>query len=88
MANGVEEIISTLYEMVRDAWGLPLGAEKCVIERDKVLDLLDELHRQGMTIIVVTHELDVGKRADRIINIIDGQVFTGKSEYQENGKTK
>ena len=65
----------------------PTGAldSKTTIE---VLDLLDELHRQGMTIIVVTHELDVGKRADRIINIIDGQVFTGKSEYQENGKTK
>lgn len=46
MANGVEEIISTLYEMVRDAWGLPLGAEKCVIERDKVLDLLDEISNQ------------------------------------------
>ena len=65
----------------------PTGAldSKTTIE---VLDLLDELHRQGMTIIVVTHELDVGKRADRIIKIIDGQVFTGKSEYQENGKTK
>ena len=65
----------------------PTGAldSKTTIE---VLDLLDELHRQGMTIIVVTHELDVGKRADRIINIIDGQVFTGKSEYQEHGKTK
>ena len=65
----------------------PTGAHdsKTTIE---VLDLLDELHRQGMTIIVVTHELEVGKRADRIINIIDGQVFTGKSEYQENGKTK
>ena len=33
MANGVEEIITTLYEMVQDAWSLPLGAEKCVIER-------------------------------------------------------
>ena len=46
MANGVEEIISTLYEMVHDAWGLPLGADKCVVERDKVLDLLDEINNQ------------------------------------------
>ena len=42
MANGIEETITTLYEMVQDAWSLPLGAEKCVVERDKVLDLLDE----------------------------------------------
>ena len=40
MANGIEETITTLYEMVQDAWSLPLGAEKCVVERDKVLDLL------------------------------------------------
>mgnify|MGYP002521882583 CR=1 FL=1 len=46
MANGIEETITTLYEMVQDAWSLPLGAEKCVIERDKVLDLLDEISNQ------------------------------------------
>ena len=65
----------------------PTGAldSKTTIE---VLDLLKELHQQGMTIIVVTHELDVGQQADRIINIIDGQVCHSKTEYQENGKTK
>ena len=45
-ANGVEEIITSLYEMIQDAWSLPLGAEKCVIERDKALDLLDEISNQ------------------------------------------
>ena len=44
--NGIEEIITTLYEMVQDAWSLPLGNEKCVVERDKVLDLLDEISNQ------------------------------------------
>ncbi|MDD7772772.1 MAG: hypothetical protein ACI3VX_05645 [Faecousia sp.] len=44
--RGIEELISTLYEMVQDAWGLPLGADKCVVERDKVLDLLDEISNQ------------------------------------------
>ena len=34
MGNNIEEIITTLYEMVQDAWSLPLGAEKCVLERD------------------------------------------------------
>lgn len=46
MASGVFELIEMLYSMVSDAWGLPLGAEKCVIERDKVLDLLDEIKAQ------------------------------------------
>ena len=44
--NGIQEIISTLYDLIRDAWSLPLGAEKCVVERDKVLDLLDEISNQ------------------------------------------
>ena len=30
MSNGIEEVISKLYEMVQDAWSLPLGADKCV----------------------------------------------------------
>lgn len=65
----------------------PTGAldSKTTVE---VLDMLKELHAQGMTIIVVTHELDVGLTADRIINIIDGQVVKEKTEYQEHGKTK
>ncbi len=46
MANGIEEVIGTLYEMVQDAWSLPLGADKCVLERDKILDLLDEINNQ------------------------------------------
>ncbi len=46
MANSIEEVITSLYEMVQDAWSLPLGADKCVVERDKVLDLLDEMSNQ------------------------------------------
>ena len=44
--HGIEEVISTLYEMVQDARGVPLSSEKCVVERDKVLDLLDEISNQ------------------------------------------
>lgn len=46
MAGSVEELITMLYEMVQDAWGVPLSNEKCVIERDKALDLLDEISAQ------------------------------------------
>lgn len=41
--RGIEEIISTLYEMVQDARNVPLSADKCMVERDRVLDLLDEI---------------------------------------------
>ena len=41
--QNIEQIISALYDMVQDARGLPLGADKCIVERDKVLDMLDEI---------------------------------------------
>lgn len=44
--NGIEEIISSLYEMIQDAKGIPFSSEKCAIERDKALDYLDELSNQ------------------------------------------
>ena len=44
--RGIEEVISTLYEMVQDARGVPLSADKCIVERDRVLDLLDEISNQ------------------------------------------
>ena len=44
--QNIEEIISALYDMVQDARALPLGADKCILERDKVLDMLDEVMAQ------------------------------------------
>ncbi|MBQ2840643.1 MAG: hypothetical protein II996_00225 [Oscillospiraceae bacterium] len=43
MASGIEELVNMLYEMVSDAWSLPFGAEKCLVEREKLLDLIDEI---------------------------------------------
>ena len=41
--NGIEDLISILYETIQDARAVPLSSEKCIIEREKVLDLLDEI---------------------------------------------
>lgn len=38
----IEDVISALYDMVQDARAVPLNAGKCVLEREKVLDMLDE----------------------------------------------
>lgn len=42
----LEDIISALYDMVQDARGVPLASDKCIVERDKVLDMLDEIIAQ------------------------------------------
>ena len=60
----IEDIISALYDMVQDARALPLGADKCILERDKVLDMLDEVIaqlpaelKQARTIVESRNEL-------------------------------
>ena len=41
-----EDIIGALYDMIQDARSVPLNADKCMVERDKVLDMLDEIITQ------------------------------------------
>lgn len=60
----IEDIITALYDLVQDARGLPLGADKCIVERDKVLDMLDEISaqlpselKQSRTIVESRNEL-------------------------------
>ena len=43
----------------------------------EVLELFDELHQQGLTLVMVTHEDDVAARAQRIARFQDGRVLTG-----------
>ena len=40
----------------------------------EILDLLDKLHADGKTIIMVTHGEEVAERADRVIRLMDGLV--------------
>ena len=42
------------------------------VSSDDVLGLLDELHEAGRTIVLITHEEDVARRAGRIARIRDG----------------
>ena len=41
--QNIEELINSLYDFIQDAKSLPLSADKCMLERDKALDILDEI---------------------------------------------
>ncbi|MDG2394432.1 MAG: ATP-binding cassette domain-containing protein, partial [Thalassotalea sp.] len=40
----------------------------------EVIDLLEELNKQGITLIVVTHDSNLGKRANRQLTMVDGKI--------------
>ena len=59
-----EDIISALYDTIQDARSMPLSSDKCIIERDRVVDMLDEIIaqlpaalKQSRTIVESRNEL-------------------------------
>ena len=49
---------------------------------EEILALLDELHRRGHTIVLVTHEEDLAARASRVVRLRDGKIVTDQRREQ------
>jgi len=47
-----------------------------------VMDLLEELHRDGATIVMVTHDMQLAARAQRHVHVMDGQVVDVAAELR------
>ena len=46
MATAVDELLDMLFDMIDEAKNAPLSSEKCIIERDKALDLIEDIKAQ------------------------------------------
>ena len=91
----IEDIITTLYDTIQDAKSLPLAADKCIVERDKLLDMLDEIIaqlpaelKQSRTIVESRNELigQARREAESIIRQAQekaNQLVAQVSIYQE-----
>jgi len=44
---------------------------------DEILEVFNELHRRGSTIVLVTHNREVASVAERVIHVRDGQIHDG-----------
>ena len=42
-----------------------------------IMTIFSNLHAQGNTVIVVTHDKNIAEKADRVITIIDGKIHNG-----------
>ena len=98
MSNNIEDIIGSLYDMVQDARAMPLAADKCILERDRVLDMLDEIIaqlpgelKQSRTIVESRNELinQARREAEGIIRQAQEQakqMVTKEAIYAEEKK--
>ena len=96
--RNTEDIIGALYDMVQDARSMPLSADKCILERDKVLDMLDEIIaqlpgelKQARTIVESRNELvnQARREADGVIREAQekaSQLVTKEAIYEEAKK--
>ena len=46
----------------------------------QVMELFDTLHKQGVTIIMITHSDEIASYADRVVKIIDGELYEGDAQ--------
>ena len=47
----------------------------------QVVELFHDLNDEGRTVIMITHDLKIARQAKRIVNILDGVLSEGVSEY-------
>ena len=45
----------------------------------EIINLLEELNIKGLTLIIVTHDINIGKRAHRRIQLVDGVISSDES---------
>ena len=95
MSTNIEDIIGSLYDMVQDARTMPLAADKCILERDRVLDILDEIIaqlpaelKQSRTIVESRNELinQARREAESILRQAQEQaqqMVTKEAVYKE-----
>ena len=65
MAAELENLINQLYEVVKDGWSVPLSQEKVVIDRDRALELIEELRENLPSDIRMAAQI-VEKRDDML----------------------
>jgi len=96
--RNTEDIIGALYDLVQDARSMPLAADKCILERDKVLDMLDEIIaqlpgelKQARTIVESRNELVSQARREAEVILREAQekakqMMTKEAIYAEAKK--
>ena len=46
----------------------------------EIVELIEELNKGGLTLIVVTHDKEIGKRSNRVIRLLDGKIIFNQEQ--------
>ena len=83
LSGGQQQRVSIARALMNDAQVIladePTGALDSR-SGEEVLRILDELHAEGRTVIIVTHDMKIASRAQRIIEISDGVVVSDETK--------
>ena len=71
--NDIIELLDILYGMVNEAWSVPLGNDKCIIERDKAIEIINEIKVNLPTAIA---------EAQRLVSARDEFIGNAKREAE------
>ena len=76
-------IVTEPYILLADE---PTGALDSVSSKN-ILDIFDELHQEGRTIVMITHDPEVAERAERQIFLYDGEIVEDEfSSWKRGGQ--
>ncbi|OPB30285.1 MacB family efflux pump subunit [Bartonella sp. WD12.1] len=79
LSGGQQQRVSIARALMNDADVILADEPTGALDKhsgQEVLRILDELHQEGRTIVIVTHDLDIAQRAQRIIEISDGEIIS------------
>ena len=71
--NDIIELLDVLYGMVTEAWSVPLGNDKCIIEREKAIEIINEIKANLPTSIA---------EAQRLVSARDEFIGNAKREAE------